>query len=59
MGYNKNYYGLMEYLFINIFFDYKERYMKYFDLGMDLFYNVCTMKHSFLQEKLANLACKL
>lgn len=37
MGYNKNYYGLMEYLFINIFFDYKERYMKYFDLGMDPF----------------------
>lgn len=59
MRYKKNYDGLMDYLFINIFSYYKEKDMKYFDLGMAPFYNVGIMKHSFLQEKLVYLAYKL
>lgn len=47
--------GVMDFLFIELFQYYQEQGMAYFDLGMAPLSNVGVNRHSFLQERVANL----
>ncbi|MDY6065994.1 MAG: bifunctional lysylphosphatidylglycerol flippase/synthetase MprF [Finegoldia sp.] len=59
MRYERGVDNLMDFLFINIFNYFKERGVKYFDLGMAPLSNVGSARHSFLQEKFVYMIFKL